>query len=142
MATRFWEAGMGRTLVGRLATGSDLVEEIERLCVVQQINAAWVSVIGAVRHAAFAYFDQAQHKYIELASATHHEIAGFIGNVSLREGKPYLHAHASFADEHGATVGGHLLRGNEVFVAEVQIRELADLELVRQFDEETGLALW
>jgi len=109
---------------------------------VQQINAAWVSVIGAVRHAAFAYFDQAEHEYIELTSATHHEIAGFIGNVSLRDGKPYLHAQATFADERGATVGGHLLRGIEVFVAEVEIRELTDLELIRQFDEETGLALW
>jgi predicted DNA-binding protein with PD1-like motif len=69
-------------------------------------------------------------------------MAGFVGNISLRDNKPFLHAHASFADAGGATVGGHLLRGIEVFVAEVTIREMADVSLVRQHDKETGLALW
>jgi predicted DNA-binding protein with PD1-like motif len=142
MATRFWEVGEGRTFVGRLATGSDLVEEIERLCVARQINAAWVSVIGAVRHVTYAYFDQSDHRYIELESDTHHEITGFVGNISLRDGNPFLHAHATFGDERGETVGGHLLHGIEVFAAEVQVREMTDVELIRQLDEETGLALW
>jgi predicted DNA-binding protein with PD1-like motif len=82
------------------------------------------------------------HRYVELASATHHEIVGFVGNVSLRDGRPFLHAHATFADVSGATIGGHLLRGCVVFAAEVMIRELGDVSLVRAHDEETGLALW
>ena len=76
------------------------------------------------------------------SSDTHHEIVGFIGNVSLRDGVPLLHAHATFADEHGACVGGHLLRGITVFVAEFTIREMTGVELVRTYDEEFGLALW
>ena len=139
---RTWEASPGRTFVGRLETGSDLVVEIERICAQRRVSAAWVSVIGAVRKAAFAYYHQRDLRYLELASETHHEITGFIGNVSLRDGKPFLHAHATFADEHGTCVGGHLLRGIEVFVAEFEIRELLDVELIRMFDEELGLALW
>jgi predicted DNA-binding protein with PD1-like motif len=142
MPTRFWEATAGRALVGRLATGSDLVEEIERYCAEQSILAAWVTVIGAVRRARYAYYEQVAHEYLEMGSETHHEITGFVGNVSLRDDKPFLHAHASFADATGATVGGHLLRGIEVFAAEVTIREMADVSLVRLHDEETGLALW
>ena len=42
----------------------------------------------------------------------------------------------------GAAVGGHLLRGCEVFVAEVMIREITGVELVRHPDPATGLALW
>ena len=142
MPTRFWEATAGRAFVGRLATGSDLVEEIEHYCAEQAVLAAWVTVIGAVRRARYAYYEQEEHRYLEMGSDTHHEISGFVGNVSLRENKPYLHAHATFADASGATVGGHLLRGIEVFAAEVTIREMADVSLVRQHDEETGLALW
>lgn len=142
MPERIWEASPGRTFVGRLEKGSDLVAEIERICTERGVSAAWVSVIGAVSHAAYAYYHQTDHRYLELASDTHHEIVGFVGNVSLRDGKPFLHAHATFADEHGACVGGHLLRGIEVFVAEFEIRELLDVELVRMFDEEFGLALW
>jgi predicted DNA-binding protein with PD1-like motif len=140
--SRFWQADAGRAFVGRLATGSDLVGEIEHHCTEQEITAAQVTVVGAVRHARFAYYEQDAHRYAELESGTHHEIVGFVGNVSLRDKRPFLHAHATFADASGATVGGHLLPGCEVFAAEVMIRELGNVSLVRVHDEETGLALW
>lgn len=142
MPTRFWEAHAGRAFVGRLETGSDLVEEIERHCAEQGILAAQVTVIGAVRRARFAYYEQDDHRYLELETDAHHEIVGFTGNVSLKDDRPFLHAHATFADASGATVGGHLLRGIEVFAAEVMIREIGGVSLIRQADEETGLALW
>ena len=142
MATTFWEARQGRVFVGRLATGSDLVQEIERHCAERGVLAATVSVIGAVRRARFAYYEQQEHRYLEMETDAHHEITGFVGNVSLRDGRPFLHAHATFADVVGDTAAGHLLPGIEVFAAEVVITELADVSLVRRHDEETGLALW
>lgn len=142
MPTTFWEAKPGRIFVGRLATGSDLVQEIERQCAEQGVLAATVSVIGAVRRARFAYYEQHEHRYREMESDAHHEITGFVANVSVRDDRPFLHAHATFADAVGDTVGGHLLPGIEVFAAEVVITELADVSLVRRHDEETGLALW
>jgi hypothetical protein len=142
MESRFWEAAPGRTFVGRLATGSDLVAEIERMCAAREIRAAWVSVVGAVQHAAFAYYDQEERRYVELASDEHHEIAGFVGNVSLRDGQPFLHAHASFGDRQGGTLTGHLLPGCRVWAAEVTLREMTGVELERTPDEVTGLSLW
>jgi predicted DNA-binding protein with PD1-like motif len=136
------EVSAGRGFVGRLETGSDLVESIEAFCTEHQVLAAQVTVIGAVRQARYAYYDQEAHRYVELASETHHEIVGFTGNISLRDDRPFLHAHATFADVQGATVGGHLLRGCAVFAAEVMIREVSGVSLVRLPDEETGLALW
>ncbi len=142
MPTKFWEAKAGRAFVGRLATGADLVAEIEHFCLEREVTAAQVTVVGAVRRASYAYYDQRELRYLELETDAHHEITGFVGNVSLRDDKPFLHAHATFADADGATVGGHLRRGTEVFSAEVMIRELGDVSLVRLPDEETGLALW
>jgi uncharacterized protein len=140
--SRFWEAKPGRTLVGRLATGSDLVQEIERVCAEQDIRAAWVSVVGAVQEASFAYYDQHALRYLELGSTDHHELTGFVGNVSIRDGKPFLHAHANFADREGNAVGGHLVPGCVVWVAEVTLREMTGVELERTPDQLTGLALW
>ena len=142
MPARFWEASAGRAFVGRLETGDDLVEEIERACAEHEVHAAWVSVIGAVRKASFAYYDQEDQHYLELESTEHHEIGGFIGNISLREAQPFLHAHATFCARSGEAVGGHLLRGCEVFAAEFTIREMTGVELERTPDEVTGLALW
>jgi hypothetical protein len=142
MESRFWEASPGRTVVGRLATGSDLVGEIERMCAEMDIRAAWVSCVGAVQRSAFAYYDQEAKQYLDIASDTHHEMAGFVGNISLRDGRPSLHAHASFGDRSGGTLTGHILSGCTVWVAEVTLREMTGIELERTTDEITGLALW
>ena len=142
MSTGLREATAGRVFTGRLPTDSDLIEEIERFCRESDIKAAWVTVVGAVRRAAFAYYNQTILQYKEMASPRHHEIAGFVGNISLRDGSPFLHAHSSFADINGETLGGHLLKGCLVWVAEVEIRELTGIELVREHDEVTGLAVW
>ena len=142
MPAQFWEASAGRAFVGRLESGDDLVEEIERACAEHQVHAAWVSVIGAVRKASFAYYDQQDQHYLELESTEHHEVSGFIGNISLREAQPFLHAHATFCARSGAAVGGNLLRGCEVFAVEFTVREMTGVELERTPDEVTGLALW
>ena len=142
MPAGFQQLTAGRAFVGRLETGSDLVGDIERFCAERGITAAQVTVIGAVRRARYAYYEQGDKRYRELESATHHEIVGFVGNISLRDDRPFLHAHATLADADGATVGGHLLTGCEVFAAEVMSREPAGVSLVRMPAEETGLALW
>lgn len=142
MAAHIWEANPGRAFVGRLESGDDLVQSLEAICVEQEIRAAWVSVIGAVRHASFAYYEQEERRYLELESDEHHEITGFVGNVSMRDGRPFLHAHATFCAVTGAAVGGHLLLGCEVFAAEFTIREMTGVELMRTPDEGTGLSLW
>jgi predicted DNA-binding protein with PD1-like motif len=142
VSSTFWEARAGRAFVGRLATGSDLVEELERFCAERDIRAAWVSALGAVSRAAYRYFDQEAKRYDDLSSDEHHEIVGFIGNISMLDGKPFLHAHATFADRNGATVGGHLTPGCRVFLAEVTIREMTGVDLVRTPDEVTGLNVW
>lgn len=140
--TRFWEGGVGRAFVGSLAHGGDLVEEIERFCAARDVRAAWVSAVGAVQRASYAFYNQEARRYEEMVSETHHEMAGFAGNISMRDGRPFLHAHASFGDRSGGTVTGHLLPGCVVWVAEVTIREMTGVELERIPDEVTGLALW
>ncbi len=143
MESRFWEAHAGRAFVGRLATGTDLLSEIERFCV----GAGDPVRLGqrrrrCVTHAAFGYYEQEERRYLELSSDYHHEIISFTGNVSMRDGKPFVHAHAGFASREGGAVGGHLLPGCTVFVGEVTIREMSGVELERVPDEITGLALW
>ena len=142
MPAHFSEATAGRIFVGRLDPGDDLVDEIEKFSGEKAVRAAWVSAIGAVKHAAFAYYQQGERKYLELVSDEHHEIIGFVGNISMRDDAPFLHAHATFGSVNGAAVGGHLLHGCVVFVAEITIREMTGVELIRTPDEVSGLSLW
>jgi hypothetical protein len=72
---------------------------------------------------------------------TPQEVASCIGNISIKEGEPFVHAHAVLADQNGNTKAGHLIEG-KVFAAEIHLTELIGEELVRKDDAVTGLSLW
>jgi predicted DNA-binding protein with PD1-like motif len=69
------------------------------------------------------------------------EIASCVGNISMKDGIPFVHAHAVLADQNGNIKAGHLLEG-KVFAAEVHLTELIGSKLVRKNDPVTGLSLW
>ena len=70
------------------------------------------------------------------------EIVSMYGNISLKNGKPFVHAHVVLSDKKGNARGGHLLPGSSVFACELTIEEFEGPELIRGFDERTGLTLW
>jgi uncharacterized protein len=126
----------------RLPTGSDIVTEITRFAVDRGIETAWIGFLGAVRRAALRYYDQDDLMYRDFTIDQHLEVLSGVGNISLFEGRPFLHAHAVFGDADGRAFGGHLAAGCEVFSLEVRLEELYGAAPRRAFDEASGLALW
>ena len=130
-----------KELVVRLKHDSDVIDSITRLAEKQEIASASFTAIGALKRARLGYYDQRIHEYREISIDSPREIASCIGNVSLKDGQPFVHAHVVLADEKGNTRAGHLLRGI-VFAAEVHVRRLEGPRLDRTYDEVTGLSLW
>lgn len=131
----------GRTFMSKFEHGSELVGSVLDFATNQKITRAFFTIIGAVKRAKLGYYDQKRHKYIEVTLEQPLEIVSCIGNISLKDGKPFVHAHAVLADRKGQTKAGHLLEAT-VFAAELQMQELIGPELVRVHDEVTGLSLW
>ncbi len=136
------EYQIGKTHMGCFDTGEDLLEGIERFAADRNIRVARITVIGAVRTAVVAYYDQTVREYQEVTFGEPMEILGCLGNLSLKEGKPIAHLHAVFGDSQGQTRGGHVRPGTDVFFAEVIIEELEGPELHRGYDPVTGLPAW
>ncbi len=133
----------GRILMGRLQKGDDLLQALETMCSGENIRLGEVSALGAVKNARIGYYDQNRREYFYIELAEHLEILKLAGNVSLRDGKPFVHAHATFGNEKGEAFGGHLAEGTEVFACEYIIREyLSTASLERSHDDATGLFLW
>jgi uncharacterized protein len=65
-----------------------------------------------------------------------------VGNISLKDGNPMVHAHITLADEAGKAYGGHLIPGTVVFACEFILQVFEQPLLERGFDEATGLPLW
>ncbi len=106
-----------------------------------EIVTATFTAIGALKNTKLGFYDQQKHEYSEMLLSAPQEIASCIGNISLKESEPFVHAHAVLADQDGNTKGGHLLEGR-VFAAEVHLTELVGMALVRKKDAVTGLSLW
>ena len=130
-----------RELIVRLRHDADLIRSIAELAGIRGIEAGSFTAIGALKHAKLGYYHQKNRKYRELMIESPHELVSCVGNVSLSEGKPFVHAHVILADEKGNTKAGHLLEG-VVFAAEVHLRQLEGPKLERKLDEVTGLWLW
>lgn len=126
----------------RLDAGSDLLEELTAYVRHQDIRAASLTFLGAVRRASLRYYDQATLRYRDFTLNEHLEVTGGVGNVSLLDGEPFIHAHVTLADAAGRAFGGHVNTGTEVFVCEVSIHELNGEPPDRVFDATCGLPLW
>jgi uncharacterized protein len=135
------ELKRGRFLLVRLDHGADLVDQISELAADEGIHTGAFSVLGALTQAEIAFYDQEFHEYSELLVEENSELVSCTGNVSTRDGKPFVHAHVVLADSDGKTIGGHLLHGN-IFAAELFLIELLGEPMVRESDETTGLYLW
>lgn len=139
--TGFLEYVPGKELIVRIRPDADLVQSVTELAARAGIEAGSFVAIGALKRARLGFFDQQGNKYREILVDSPHEIAACVGNISLKDGQPFAHAHVVLADERGNTRAGHLFEGI-VFVAEVHLRQLKGAKLEREYDEATGLSLW
>jgi predicted DNA-binding protein with PD1-like motif len=128
--------------MGKLAHGADLLEELTLVCRENNVTLGRIEAIGAVQKAGIGFYNQQNHLYTFTEVDHPMEIVGLNGNVSLKEGKPFVHAHATFADESGAVVGGHLGPGTTVFACEFVLEAFEGQKFERNLDEQTGLPLW
>ena len=132
----------GRIIFARLDHGEDIVGQFTILAEENGIETGALSAIGALSRADLACYDQSSHKYGKIALKEPVEMASCSGNISLKEGRPFVHAHAVLSDLTGKTWGGHLISGT-IFAAELYLQELSgSLPLKRVPDSITGLYLW
>ncbi len=132
----------GRSFLGRLPHGKDIITSISEFCEENSIQTAAFNIIGAVSLATIGFYDQKQKVYVSLLQEGDLEIVNCTGNISTKDGKPFVHGHITLGDTEGSLIGGHLFSDTIVFAGEIHILELLDGSLVREYDTTTGLMLW
>jgi uncharacterized protein len=137
------QATVGPVHILKPPFGSDLLKELNDFVHAEGINLAWFTGLGAVSHATIRYYDQPSQSWVDLERDQRLEVTGMVGNVSLLNGEPIVHAHITFADENGRCLGGHLGPNTLVFNMEILLTTLsASKSVVRKMDAETGLTIW
>ena len=136
-----FEYKTSKELLVRIRHDADLVQSMTELARSTGTEAGSFTAIGALKSARLGYYDQKNHEYRQMEIDSPHEMASCIGNISLKDGEPFIHAHVVLADEKGNTKAGHLVEG-VVFAAEVHLRKLEGPKLERRYDQVTALSLW
>lgn len=131
-----------KVFMGKLSYGADLLEELTDVCRKENVQIGRVEALGAVSRARLGFYNQQTREYQFFELDQPLEITKLVGNVSLKDGKPMVHAHVTLADEAGKAFGGHLAPGTVVFACEFILQAFEGPTFERGFDEQTGLPLW
>ena len=122
----------------RLDKGEEICARLLEIAEKEKIGAAAISGIGAVSDFAVGLYDPEKKQFGENHFTGYYEVTAITGNLTTKDGVPYLHLHMSCADAQGHMVGGHLARATISLTGELFLQVLPGA-VGRSFDEETGL---
>ena len=131
----------GNTYAVRIDLGEDIVENLKKLCKAEQIRLGRVEAIGAADHAVLGVYDLDKKEYYPETIDEFMEITSLNGNITSMDGKPYIHLHATLADQRHGVHGGHVLEMRVGATCEMFVTALEG-EVTRQKDENLGINLW
>ena len=124
----------------RFASGDQFMSSLTAFAEAESITFAVFSGIGAVRSARIGFFNNDRREYDIHELNEQFELVSLIGNIALRDGKPFIHAHAGLARQGLSMVGGHVMELVVRPTIELWLRPEA-ASVSRVPDEESGLAL-
>jgi predicted DNA-binding protein with PD1-like motif len=124
-----------------LERGEDVLEGLNRAVAELGLQAATLQVIGGLDAATLGYYDLERQEYLTVSTG-HVEIAAGLGNVSLRDGKPFIHLHLVVSEADGTCRGGHAMEGCRAFVVEAYFRALRGPAPEREEVPGLSLKVW
>lgn len=129
----------GNLFVIRVERGEEIIGSILKLCEGNKIFGGTFTGIGAVERAELAHYDIIKKAYTNKVYDELLELTSLTGNVSSLDGKPYVHAHATLANNKMESIGGHLK--SAVVGVTCEIFLTARPEIKRKYSEGMGVNL-
>lgn len=120
--------------------GDEVIGELTKFAREHELDASEFTALGAFSDALLGFFDILRKDYERIPVDEQCEVLTLVGNITLDEGRPKVHAHVVLGLVDGTTRGGHLLEGYVRPTLELVLTE-SPVQLRRRFDREFGLAL-
>ena len=131
----------GQTIVLRLDPGDEIISSLTALAENENIRTAQVQGLGAANHAKIALYDLEKKEFHRKTLDVPMEIASLNGNITRKDGKPYLHVHIGLATPELTLFGGHLVECVISVTAEIFVK-ICDGEVGRRLDDATGINIF
>ena len=121
---------------------ASLMAALAAFCEKEIVYSGVIGGLGAINEATFRFLDPATKQYVDKTFSEQMEITNLTGNISEKDGKPYLHVHITASRRDYTCVGGHLLDAKINGACELTVDSFPNLNPSRKADEETGLNLY
>ncbi len=121
-------------------TGDEIISGLTTFANEHRLEASDFTALGAFSSALLGFFEVEQKEYRKIPIEEQVEVLTLVGNITLDDGDPKVHAHVVLGCADGTTRGGHLLEGYARPTLELMLSE-APVQLRRRFDAASGLAL-
>ena len=115
-----------------------VIDTLTQFCKDQGTTNAKLSGIGAVKKTEIGAYDTIAKEYIRKPFPAVWELVNFEGNITLKEGSPFVHAHVVLSDHDMQTIGGHLFETTVAAVGEFFLQKF-DGNAHRKINEDVGL---
>ena len=121
---------------------AEITAALAAFCEEKDIRSGIVGGIAAISEATFRFLDPATKQYVDKTFAEQMEVTCLTGNLSRKDGKPYLHIHVTASRRDYTCIGGHLLTARVNGACELYVEDYGLEGVGRRFDPETGLNLY
>ncbi len=132
---------VGEKIFVSLQTGDLINKSLTEISVKENISNAWINGIGAIDSVEVGYMDVVNKKYQKRNFNDNYELISLIGNITIKDGVPFVHTHITFSDTEYKVFGGHLFDAKITATGEI-ILTVADSKIDRQFNENVGIHTW
>jgi predicted DNA-binding protein with PD1-like motif len=129
---------LGSTYVVRLDAGEKIIETLKALCERDAIGGGYFHGLGAVGEAEIGRFDPESNDYAWVRLPGPYEIVSLYGNITVADGKPFIHAHIALGDNTFSVRGGHLKEAVVSVTCEITLTRFRD-DIARTKDAASGL---
>ena len=131
----------GQDFLAYIQKDESVMENLTSICKKNDIFNGQISGIGAVKDIEIGAYDLSSKIYLRKQYIENHELISFQGNITLKDGNPFIHAHITIADHDLLARGGHLFEMKVAVVGEFIIRKI-DSNAYREYNDDIGLAVW
>ncbi|HUH82417.1 MAG TPA: DUF296 domain-containing protein [Nitrososphaerales archaeon] len=121
-----------------LKAGAKVPDDIVAIAARERILTARVEAIGGVNDLRLAYFNHVSKKYEEHDFHEFLEVTSILGNITLKDRRPFLHIHGTFGRKDLSVLAGHVMAATVFPLLEVVVTPTKNRAL-RKFDQELGL---
>ena len=104
-----------------LKKGDKIMESLYTVAHENNIKFGWINGIGALNKIIIGSYSTKIKDYIKKEFKNEFELTSLIGNITTKNGDPFIHIHVTISDEDCNAFGGHLFEATITATCEMII---------------------